>query len=616
MNPLKQKLLLTNNEAFNKNFSAILFVLAHIPFILYMHFWRLRARSLKLDGVLDQATYFHAELAITSIILLALILSLRFKRILLAAFTIIYFLSVFDWTSWMVQSKPFVFADLYRTYQIIVYYPEFFHAIPLHLKLKLAILLALPAMAYAFVRLFYRFFQSSTTLKGLIGYPVTLALILFLILSPIAVLNPKYKGFNSFFFLAAQQVHSFKVNQVDLSKNAIASKLGFSTDASSSQFTQTLKRNNPDILLFIIETTPSPFIKNFDQLVKQVYNKYGFQERVIFENHYTAYPSSDRATYSILTGKYPPMVEHNNWKSTADYSQTLVKQLNGAGYETHLYSTAPLSFYDDHIMHENIGFKHIHELETTKNLRTKTDDGYVWDREKLYHADLELIDLIKSNLSNVPSTPLFLAVAPQSSHAPFQCPPEVNKAKCDDDKGKIATNIEWQFQLLENLVQSLKKRNDNLIVVVTGDHGIRSKHESNLFTNPNILQEQAFHVPLALLLPEDKGYNTKNTRVTSHVDVPPTLLELAGIQFADNYFHGISLLRNSVDRRVYLVGSGYLPVDGFYYNGHYFMENKINGFYFRNNTPNFNGNNLESSREIRKTIQGELLFLEALVKDN
>lgn len=377
-----------------------------------------------------------------------------------------------------------------------------------------------------------------------------------------------------------------------------------------------------NIIIFIIETAPFPQYPDLGELATELEHPWLKDNGVVFDKHHGTYPASDRGSYSILSGLYPPMLQHNNWKGSMQYGDTLAKAAASQGYESFLFSTAPLSFYDDDIMYKHLGFEHLVEVEGTQNLRKKTENGYQWDRSRLYDMDKELIqkviDSIIQRQADREQRPFIASIAPQSSHAPFHCPPEYREHPdaCSSDEAKIRTNARWQFGLIEHLIKALDTSAllDKTLIVVTGDHGVRSQHETASFPNPNLLQQSTYHIPLMIASSRLGGIPKRISNSTSHVDIAPTVLDLTGINRSQLYFHGRNVFADS-PRSIYFIGTGYSPVTGFLKDGRYYMENRSNDLYL--SAPDMNFNNrarVHHDEQTRIIIQKELLQLEAFLR--
>lgn len=80
---------------------------------------------------------------------------------------------------------------------------------------------------------------------------------------------------------------------------------------------------------------------------------------------------------------------------------------------------------------------------------------------------------------------------------------------------------------------------ENTIFVITADHG-ESLTEHGIFFDHHGLYDELIHVPLVIYYPKTVPAKRIKTDV-QHIDVVPTILDLAGIEYADGDFDGKSL---------------------------------------------------------------------------
>jgi membrane-anchored protein YejM (alkaline phosphatase superfamily) len=218
-------------------------------------------------------------------------------------------------------------------------------------------------------------------------------------------------------------------------------------------------------------------------------------------------------------------------------------------------------------------------------------------------------------------------LAPQSSHAPFQKPPGIKLPEDADDESLIQANAIWQFRLIEKIIKKLEdnKSIKKTSIIITGDHGIRSAHESKqLFSNPHYLNPITFHVPLWII--DDSLVAPLNIDIaTSHIDITPTILDLIGIQHNPLNYHGRSVWENVEDRYVFFLGGDYLPVSGFTYKKRFFMENRLKNLVDTNDTFLFDrfddrqNNAIDRNKKFSNTVDPSkalLLVKSLLIKES
>lgn len=595
----------------------LLILITFWPVLAYMHRSKIAARGIELNYLREFASYYHAD--ILPLLLYACLIAF-FKR--LRPFSILllsplYYLLVFDWFSWHTQGNAFFFSDIYRAIQLIIFYPEFIHQLSTVFKLKAAILLSFPII----LGLIIMFSQLPVRLlanKKLTERTVTLLVITCIGATPFLI-NVHYLTYNSIIFFSKEQYRSHKLETLAVAPEKMRNHFGLQTQDVSPPRTAEPSLKNFNVILYVMETIPQPLYPSMQQLIEETNSDWLKQNAIVFENHHSTHPESDRSNYSVITGKYPPMWKTRAWKSDMNYGDSLPNVLRSSGYTTYLLVTAPLAFNNDFDMYKNIGFEQMADIPAVKDLLTKTDNGYRMDRDGLYPADETLIEkatsTIQAHITNSKS-PFLIYIAPQSSHAPFHCPPTaIEGGACDNDQEKINANATWQFNLLAKFINDIGESGitNNTILVVTGDHGIRSKQETALFTDANKLQESTFRVPLLMAAPNLRDIFFHTSEPSSHIDVTPTLLHILGIDASNYDFHGVDLATTR-DRTIYFSGEGYLPANGFLRSGIYFMENRSNGARYASKTFNFDRNKrLAMSLEEQDHVSEELLSFEVFL---
>lgn len=186
-----------------------------------------------------------------------------------------------------------------------------------------------------------------------------------------------------------------------------------------------------------------------------------------------------------------------------------------------------------------------------------------------WQRDRAMVDGIVSYLdARAPERPFFVYAFFESPHARYEFPPETAVVRpyletFDYVSMNLARDISliWNRYLnsvrhldtqYERVLAALEARGllDSTIVVITGDHG-EEFLEHGRWGHNSAFSEPQIRVPFVLLAPGvEAGVRSS---LTSHLDVPATLLELLGSENApSDYSVGRSLLSGS-ERRYTLV---------------------------------------------------------------
>ncbi len=203
-------------------------------------------------------------------------------------------------------------------------------------------------------------------------------------------------------------------------------------------------------------------------------------------------------------------------------------------------------------------------------------DEYKEFKAKNYQRDYDLVSwIIKKYNSRDKSKPAFFFAFFNATHHNYFYPKKFEKFKPainqdfnyfgGDSVKKYKNQIFNRYKnsaifvdfLFKNLITAFKKEidNNNLIVVVTGDHGEEFFDEGKL-GHGKISNNPRSKVPLLLCLPE---IESKTVDISSHVDILPTIidyLEPTPKISPSFYSNGISLLKKENPKR-YIVVCGF-----------------------------------------------------------
>lgn len=117
---------------------------------------------------------------------------------------------------------------------------------------------------------------------------------------------------------------------------------------------------------------------------------------------------------------------------------------------------------------------------------------------------------------------------------------------------------------------------EEVIVVVTGDHGFRLKGEFDSLKIRLAFRDVAFNVPLLIYAPGLLSEQRPLTSLSSHIDLAPTLLDMVGISNDGLLRHGMSVLDERLDSRVtFMLSDSTVPINGYHWQGYYFTVNDL-----------------------------------------
>jgi hypothetical protein len=304
-----------------------------------------------------------------------------------------------------------------------------------------------------------------------------------------------------------------------------------------------------NVLLFIMETASIEFFDVKDGMPAQP----GFEafkgKTYVGANHFTTFPASAESNLSILTGTYPPRAIYGTClidvpRAGGSLPGPIV-QLRRDGYETGIYAPYRSQVPADKVVFEGTGFENVvygDSLPGTDSPDKRALNRLLHDIERWTAAD----------------EPFAAAFLPQIGHGPW---PAALGATIQE---RGAAVVEEQLGWLAQIVSALRATGqlDNTIIVITGDHGVRTIAEDPR-VKAGMIDWYSFHVPFMLFAPR-ANYSALDTHVpSSHVDLPAELNELLGLS-APPSFQGLALHHpERATRRQFLMAGWYFGANGY-----------------------------------------------------
>lgn len=282
----------------------------------------------------------------------------------------------------------------------------------------------------------------------------------------------------------------------------------------------------------------------------------------ISTRHFTTFPNTTHAHYSMLTGCYPPRDVLSVERPRVN---ALPRLLRSRGYSTGIYGG------------ENFDAAN---SRTYRALGLDIHGAGLGDRESL---DLMLGDIDAHLVRN---ERYFAMFCPQIGHGPWEDPGTPMTSPLDRRRAILQTEDAWISRLVD--VLKARGRLDKTLLIVTGDHGVRDPAEDPAF-KPGRVDEYSFRVPLIFHAP-GVARGRLLQQVTSHIDLAPTLLGLLGVTAPPSSMSGLGLWDEGIAiRRTYFLGRSYLGADGYHdgVTGSFFMWNELHDLVLKSSSMRF-----------------------------
>ncbi len=336
---------------------------------------------------------------------------------------------------------------------------------------------------------------------------------------------------------------------------------------------------NSDIMLFVLETIPGD-IFDFNEIPEELKMLNSIADKSIISlKHFTTYPYTTNAIFSILSSCYPINIGKNYFHNIDSHKKFgLMSVLNEKGYTSGVYSPMTGHFADVPL-YKLSGVKTIYlspespykpdsvEKSVQNLLKTLPVHPSTSVHDRLYYdlmAKKKMEDdILGWKMSNKRFISLFL---PQLSHGPWL---DLYNQKEIDRKGRnlVFLQLKWIDDFITVLEQ--KQLLKNTIILITSDHGVRTKEEYPELP-VGMTNRYSFNVPFLLYLPDLFQSKKLLDHLTSHIDIMPTILDYLQIPRTSYYAQGISVLDNR-KRTIFFIADNYFGSDAYFSESNYYM---------------------------------------------
>jgi lipoteichoic acid synthase len=253
-------------------------------------------------------------------------------------------------------------------------------------------------------------------------------------------------------------------------------------------------------------------------------------------------PHTTKSLFSFVCGAYPAM-QSEHIETVDNYGmRCLPHLLSERGYVSALFQSADGGFEDRPRLAANMGFKHFvawPQFDTPQL-------GYL-------AADDRVLVGPALSWASRQTGPYFLLLVTSSTHHNYDPPmtPQGDKVRHLPMQARYHWLVRYQDAVFRELYLKLKRSGllDNTIIIAFGDHG-EAFGEHGIYQHDNAFNEEGLLVPFVVYVsPKLRAREELRTpRVVDQnrtlLDLPPTVLDLAGIGYNETGFTGRSLLRS------------------------------------------------------------------------
>jgi phosphoglycerol transferase MdoB-like AlkP superfamily enzyme len=365
------------------------------------------------------------------------------------------------------------------------------------------------------------------------------------------------------------------------------------------------KARDYNVVLLVLETAPARILDPAVDSLQDMPNLRRLRDRAfVGSHHYSTFPATNRATFSILTSVY--MSVDFAWSAGDVAVPSMIRSLGDVGYRTAFYGYS-WEAGGDVTMFKDLGFQRLVNSELGSTLFLPDMElGLPWaERVKRDAAPLRSME---NDIRDWAARGQKFAVqfSPELGHGPW--PLIDNKPNASMDERGHALVV-FQDAWLGEIVSALEAAHvlDKTIIVVTADHGIRFKEEHPDFPLGKI-DDMSFHVPLLVYAPGILKSAERIDWATSHIDIQPTILDLLGVQTGREWEEGSPIWDPANGRRVFMLADMMFGADGYWEDGKYYMEQNDSRAVFESDTEHFLASNVlpqtsPKAVEVRSTLK-------------
>lgn len=325
------------------------------------------------------------------------------------------------------------------------------------------------------------------------------------------------------------------------------------------------------VVLIVLETAPRRYYPLTDDSSYSTFHAMSARS-IVTTHHLTPRPVTLFAIYGMLTGTYPrpgaPIGGYGHFRNDG-----LASTLGARGYETTYIDSDRVDW--DYQYRAELQQEGFHSILDTAGFRAPVgEDRFAAAVARERWSFTQAVSSVGAAQSR--GNKSFVVVATTLGHFPWRASAAMTGATSGEKVHAIGRQLDSAVGTFLHGLDSLHLR-DSVIVIVTGDHGLRYTSEFQSFGYPQQpVGDLEFNVPFMLYAPGLIKTRIELPYATSHVDIAPTVFYLLGIPTDSLLLNGENMLDSRLnDRATFLMNTGIYPIDGFEMKGHRFTRNLI-----------------------------------------
>ncbi|TNF08640.1 MAG: LTA synthase family protein [Bacillota bacterium] len=296
-------------------------------------------------------------------------------------------------------------------------------------------------------------------------------------------------------------------------------------------------------------------------------NYYRLKNEGLYFNNFRTAARNDN-TYDAEFKSLTSMIymQSDNYMHTYgenQFTNALPNVLRAKGYTANSFHDFEGSFFNRDIIHPNMGFENYYALE---DLDVVVDDPTMWVQDSIMFEQFK--DLI-APIQDEPFFSFILTVTPHGKHDYYRDNLSEYYAIIDEDPELSERELEYRTLLaaqmdvdkaLGILLDDLEAKDllETTTIVLYSDHkNYSSSYITDKYTENSDIPYEVDKVPM-VIYSSVLGSGEVDT-LGSHYDLTPTMMDLLGVEFYEDFYYGQSLFLNQrEDRPIILAYSSWI----------------------------------------------------------
>ncbi len=306
-----------------------------------------------------------------------------------------------------------------------------------------------------------------------------------------------------------------------------------------------------NVLFFVMESTGADYVfdKSLGNEVPMPFLQRAATNGVWFANNWATCNSSARAGFSVFTGLYPRGDLDDTFEVAHEVSVPAINRFINQPYQCFLVHPASLTYCFPLGVLYNSGFR---ELRDRENIPASAKHPDVTD---VARNEIECVNTLIEHIDRA-KEPFFGVYWSYCPHHPYSDygPEHRILGDVNNRRHRYYNNLRLLDQQLERVHEHLKRTGklDNTIMVFVGDHGQAFGQHSGVWGHNFGHYGETYRAPVVIYQPNLVPAR-RIDRLTSHVDILPTLLDLMGQPWSPEFVQGESALRPPTRRYAFFM---------------------------------------------------------------